>query len=317
MFRWPGRPNFFCIGAMRAGSTSLYQYLRQHPDILMSTEKETDFFSLGDLPQRELPNGAFLYRSATAAEYRQKFARWQGERAVGEVSPSYMYYARTAARLHQAVPDAKIICCLRDPVERAYSHYSLNRKVDIEPVHSFREALDQEAQRTHWGHRFAYVGMSLYDQQLARYQELFEASRIHVMLFDDFTRNPAAALRDIFRFLNVDESFEPDTSVRHNRSGVMRNRLLRRMGRPTRIRRWLLRNLPPGPVSRLGRVLMRSLPRVETEVRERLNETFRDDLLRLEARIGRDLSHWRRPPSTTTSAAEVVLGSPTGQSTRA
>ena len=108
-------------------------------------------------------------------------------------------------------------------VERAYSHYSLNRKVDIEPIYSFREALTREAERQEYGHRFAYVGMSLYHEQLARYFDAFDSSQIHVMLFEDFTRNTAAALHEIFRFLEVDDGFEPDISVVHNRSGVMRN----------------------------------------------------------------------------------------------
>ena len=288
-------PNFFCIGAMRTGSTSLYHYLLQHPDVFMSREKETDFFSLGDLADGELPKKASANRCKNAEAYLQTFKGWSGERAIGEVSPSYLFHARAAIRMHEAAPQAKIVCCLRDPIDRAYSHYSLNRKLDIEPIHNFREALELEGERDDWGHRYAYVGMGRYSEQLDRFYKFFQPEQIHVLFFEDFTRDAVAAVQSIFRFLAVDDAFEPDVSVPYNRSGVLKSPLLRRLGRMRRLRRLLLRNLPPGPMSRLGRLVMRDLPGVEPDVRAHLNDVFADDLRSLETRIDRDLSHWRHP----------------------
>ncbi|MCG8469073.1 MAG: sulfotransferase [Gemmatimonadetes bacterium] len=291
---WPGFPNFFCIGAMRTGSTSLHAYLDQHPDIFMSRQKETDYFVFSGDTSVVPTRGHHRYRAETLDDYRKQFRGWNGETAIGEVSPSYLLYPHVAERIGATVPDARVICCLRDPVERTYSHYSFNRKYDLEEVESFGEALDLETERGAYdGYCFAYTHLSLYDRQLARYFDVFDASRIHVYLFDDFKRDPVGVLQGIFAFLGVDPDFEPDTSVAHNRSGVVGNPLLRRIHALRPLRRWLLRTLPPGPVSRFGRVVMKDLPPIEPQVRERLNRVFHDDLLRLEHRIGRDLSGWR------------------------
>ena len=130
-------PDFVVIGAARCATTSLYEYLRQHPQVFMSPEKETDYFSLGDLPQDEVPPGASRYRARTRAEYEAQFALAGDARAVGEASPTYLFYSRSADRMGRVIPDAKLICVLRDPVERAYSHWALARRSGFEPLADF------------------------------------------------------------------------------------------------------------------------------------------------------------------------------------
>src|SRR6185369_2704392 len=99
-------PNFVIIGAARCGTTSLYAYLREHPQVFMSPEKETDYFSLGDLPPADVPRNASAYRARTRDDY-ERFFRGAGDAiAVGEASPTYLFYPRSAERMQQAIPAA-------------------------------------------------------------------------------------------------------------------------------------------------------------------------------------------------------------------
>ena len=93
-------PDFVVIGAARCATTSLYEYLRQHPQVFMSPEKETDYFSLGDLPQGDVPAAASKYRARTLDEYEALFRGAGAARVAGEASPSYLFYARSAPRMH-------------------------------------------------------------------------------------------------------------------------------------------------------------------------------------------------------------------------
>ena len=119
-------PNFLIIGAMRAGTTSLYHYLKQHPQVYMSPVKEPRFFALeGEKPDPGRPTDERLMNhSITDIEaYRALFQAVSKETAIGEASPLYLYSPKAPERIRHYIPDAKLIAVLRDPVERAYSHF--------------------------------------------------------------------------------------------------------------------------------------------------------------------------------------------------
>ncbi len=289
-------PDFVVIGAARCATTSLYAYLRQHPDVFMSPEKETDYFSLGDLPPSDVPLHAFPYRARTREDYERLFQDAGAARAVGEASPTYLFYARSAARTQQAIPEAKLICILRDPVERAYSHYALARKMGFDALTDFEAAVAAEDER--WRHdrsmRFAYTRASLYHDGLLEFWKRFARERILVLEFEDFAADPAGTMRVVQDFLGVDPSFTPDVSIRHNRSMLPRSALVREaFGRPFHLRRLLQRSLPPRLVTRLGNLIMRPPPGLAPQVRTRLLPRFAEDTRRLEALLDRDLSRWR------------------------
>ncbi|MEE9386217.1 MAG: sulfotransferase [Nannocystaceae bacterium] len=291
---------------MRTGSTSLYHYLAQHPDVFMSAEKETDFFSLGDLADRELPRGASPHRKRTRGEYLKAFSGWQGERAMGEVSPSYFFFARAAPRLLEAMPRAKLLCCLRDPCDRVHSHYGLTRKFNREHATDLRRALELEPDRREFGITYAYLAASFYDRQLQPWWSRFAKEQLHVYSFDDFVRDPKGQMRQIYEFLDVDGTFVPDTEVAFERSGVLRG-AAKPFLRPSAYRRWAARHLPPKLVSRIGGVLMKPLPPMDIELRAELIETFRSDILRLQERIDRDLTAWLKIERSVTPAPVVRL----------
>ena len=256
-------PDFVIIGAARCATTSLYAYLREHPEVFMSPEKETDFFSLGDLPPSEVPRNASAYRARTREEYERFFRDAGDARAVGEASPTYLFYPRSAARMQQAIPQAKLICILRDPVERAYSHYALARKMGFEVLPDFEAAVAAEDER--WRHdrsmRFTYTRASFYHDGLREFWQRFARERILVLLFEDFAADPAGTMRTVHEFLGVDPGFTPDVGIRHNRSMLPRSTLVREaFGRPFRLRRFLQRSLPPRLVTHLGNLIMRPPP---------------------------------------------------------
>ncbi|MBM4246090.1 MAG: sulfotransferase [Deltaproteobacteria bacterium] len=289
-------PDFVIVGAARCGTTSLQAYLRQHPEVFMSAEKETDYFSLGDLPASEVPVHASAYRAKTRAEYERCFRDAGGARAVGEASPTYLFYPRSAERMRQAIPDARVICVLRDPVERAYSHFALARKMGFETVTDFTAAVALEDDR--WARdrsmRFTYTRASFYHDGLLEFVRRFPRERILVLRFEELAADAAATMRRIHDFLGVDPAFVPDVGIRHNRSMLPKSGLVREaFGRPFRARRFLQRNLPPRLVTQLGNLIMRPPPGVPKDVRERLLPRFVEDVRLVESLVGRDLSAWR------------------------
>ncbi|HEX8199102.1 MAG TPA: sulfotransferase [Isosphaeraceae bacterium] len=262
-------PNFLILGAAKAGTTALYHHLRQHPQIGMSRIKETNYFALMGEPVdfRGPGDREFIGRFSvtTLDDYRDQFRHCAATPAVGEASPLYLYSPKAAHGIRHFVPDAKLIVILRDPVDRAYSAFLHLVRDGREPVIDFGEALRREEERIadRWEHIWHYRRMGFYHEQLSRYFVAFDRAQIRIYLYDEFHADPLGVLRDVFRFLGVDEGFAPDTSVRHNAASVPRERR------------------PP------------LLP----EVRRELQDGFRDDILKLQGLLGRDLSAWLGTPS--------------------
>lgn len=291
-------PNFLIIGAAKAGTTALYNYLKQHPQIYMSPEKEPKFFALegekldfcgpGD---REKINRS----SITDIEaYRTLFQGVSNETAIGEASPLYLYSPKAPERIRHYIPNAKLIAILRDPVERAYSGYMMHVGEGRETLTDFAQALQAEEMRIRnnwgWGH---YVSVGFYYAQLKRYFDTFNQDQIRVYLYEDLQANPIGLLQDIFRFLGVDETFVPDISIRHNVTGIPKNNVLRA----------LLQSLNPvKPVFKLFLPAMLSHyikkqtfvkpPSLSPELRRQLIEVYREDILKLQYLIQYDLSKW-------------------------
>ncbi len=298
-------PNFIVIGAGRCGTTSLHYYLGQHPDVFVSALKEPNYFAFD--PDLEAVQGhgdpadGDLYPVRTEREYLDLFASRGDASVVGEVSPLYFYTSGTAERIHGAVPDARIIAVLRDPAERAYSGY-MKYVRDGAESRSFEQAVEDELEgRTPSSRRgrWHYLRMGYYARCLAPYFERFPRDRIAVYFFEDLKRDTEGTLTEIFRFLEVDDLFEPDCSIRYNASGVPKSRLLHRLLRDTSIARWAKKRLlQPGrtrwlaPVLRLqtGNLEKPMLPPV---MRDMLLELYREDVRELETMLDRDLGHWR------------------------
>jgi hypothetical protein len=304
------RPNFLIIGAAKSGTTALWHYLRQHPQIYVSPRKHTRFFAFEvedpDFcgPGSENPSLHYTmpYAVADLDAYHALFAGATSETAIGEASHSYLYESRASERIREYEPDMKLVAILRNPTERAFSHYRQMIRDGREPLDDFVRALEEEEARLrdHWWPDFHYVQVGLYHAQLEHYFERFPRDQIKVYLYEDLNSDPMSMLRDVFRFLGVDDAFVPEATARYNASGVPKNEALHLLlQRLRRIRPVVERFVPKRQYGRLLRIgsnlhnwnLTKS--QLSPKVRKRVtDEYFREDILKLQRLIGRDLSAW-------------------------
>ena len=289
-------PTFLIIGAAKSGTTSLYRYLEQHPDVYMSPVKETLFFA----PDCWTPAPDGSQRGIrTLEDYEALFAPAADCPARGEASPQYLFSREAPARIKALLPDARLIATLRNPAERAYSAFLHLVRDGIEPFTDFREALAAEPERRASGADplWLYQEVGLYADQLTRYYEHFPAEQVRVYLYEDFARDPAGTTKDALRFIGVDDDgFRPDTTLRFNPGGLPRSRQLHRLiGVDSRLRAWALRRLPPAfgttpMVKAVNRNLVK--PAMPADVRRELEASLRPSVERLQDLLQRDLSSW-------------------------
>lgn len=196
-------PDFLILGAQKAGTTALYAYLRWHPQITGPAWKEVSYFD------RHYRRGVGWYRG--------HFPLRPGNRLVGEASPGYLFHPLAPQRVHETVPEAKLLVLLRDPVDRALSHYHHEVVLGREPL-SFEAALDAEPERTRgeeerlvrergywsaawWDH--TYLARGRYAEQLERWLSLFPREQLLVLASEDLAADPSAAYARVLGFLGA------------------------------------------------------------------------------------------------------------------
>lgn len=290
------------IGAAKSGTTALYHYLRQHPQVYMCPRKETNFFAYGQqnvrfTGPRDANDSDFII--TTLERYEEQFAAVSDELAVGEASPWYLYSDQAAANIARRIPDAKLIAVLRDPADRAFSSYLHVLKDGREPL-SFREGLLAEEDRISrgWEPIWHYRHVGLYAAQVERFLDVFGRDRIRFYLYEDLLKDPHGLLADVFRFLEVDSGFSADISVRPNTSGVPKSRVLGRLLlQPNYLKTTIKPLIPPRLRYELSqRVNQRLLekPPLDEETRKELSVGYKKDILNLQDLLGRDLFAWLR-----------------------
>jgi hypothetical protein len=292
-------PNFFIVGAAKSGTTALYRYLREHPDVYLPDVKEPRFFSYDpeDRTRYAGPRAHELIDSVVTDRdaYEALYGAVNGERAIGDVSPAYLPSPVAARRIRSAVPHARVVAVLRDPVERAYSHFLDNLGSGWEPETDFERVLDlrEQRRRARWWRKWDYVDNGFYAAQLERYFDAFEPDRIRIYLYEELRADTRALVSDLLRFLEVDPAVELDVSARYNVSAVPRSKAVHRLlSAPTSVRRALKPLVPARMRTRIRRGNLYR-PQMSATARARLRDLYREDVTRLEAMIGRDLSAWR------------------------
>jgi hypothetical protein len=297
-------PNFLIIGAAKSGTTSLYKYLKQHPEIYLSPKKEPGFFAFENQDAKFTGPGdqAVLDRILVTdlSAYQGLFDAVTEEKAIGEASAFYLYIATTPGRIKHYIPNVKLIALLRNPIERALSSFTHLRRDGREPLDNFAEAIRAEKARVRagWEYQWHYTRVGFYYTQLKRYYNLFSPEQIAVYTYDEFVNDPIKMLQDIFSFLEVDPSFRPNMSVKYNVSGQPKLRFLHHFLIRPSIVKSLLKMLIPACVRLQTRRAIMKLnidpikPKISEETREYLNELFQNEILNLEVLINRDLSNW-------------------------
>jgi len=291
-------PTFLLIGAGKSGTTSIYNHLRQHPDVYMPRIKEPLFFAFeGQRVNFCGPGDAEINARAvtTLQRYQDLFHEGVGRAALGEASVAYLYYPSAAERISRLLPDAKLIVVLRCPADRAYANYLHALRLGREPLGSFADALDAEPARiaAGWSHFYHYASKGWYYRQLSHWLKLFPREQILFNLYDDLEQNPAELMRRIFSFIGVDPDHPISTEKKFNVSG-----------QPTgiRIRNFVQRGSPMAQIvlpkqmrATLKNAILKCSLRqgyMPSAVRKELMNTYAPDISKLADLIERDLSGW-------------------------
>jgi hypothetical protein len=264
----------------------------------MSPRKEPHFFE--GMQSDFYRPGRKVMPVTDLGEYEALFAAVKEERAIGEASASYLYSPRAPASINGSVPDAKLIAVLRNPADRAYSNFLHCLRVDREPLPTFAEALQAEEGRIRdsWGPLWHYKRKGFYYAQVSRYFDTFGRNRVGIWLYEDLRNEPLKMLRDIFGFLGVDETFVPDLSIEYNTAGLPRTKGLYNLAtslaaRTPALEAALRERLLPAVLRRYikSRIFVQPPP-FPAELRRQLIDSYREDVLKLQDLIGRDLSMW-------------------------
>jgi hypothetical protein len=279
----------FLVGAAKAGTTSLWFYLSQHPDIFMAPTKEPHYFS----QIRPAPRLAMFFPHITTTDdYLALFQGRRTERVVGEASTSYLWDERVPARIKAVSPEARVLIILRDPVARAHSHYWNDAAEGIDK-RSFLAALQQDLHDpvAAWGVSSLYLQAGLYAESVARYMDLFPG-RVHVVFFEEFISDMRGHMRDVFSFLGVDPSVAGRLSLEpQNPSKLPRNDLAKRLLRAFGLRRRARELVPHSLHPPLRALLVRTgkAPDMEPAAGRLLTEYYREDIEKLAKLLGRDV----------------------------
>jgi len=296
-------PDFLLIGAARSGTTSLNNYLGQHPEIFICPKKESSFFALEGHPRNFAGPSAdiswFNPHIVTAiSDYQALFNGISSEKVSGEASVLYLYSPIAARNIYRYLPNAKLLVILRNPAERAYSNFMFQVSRGHETILDFQKALDEEPRRiaANWRHMWHYKQLGFYYQQLSHYYDLFSHDQIRVYLYEDYNRDPMPILKNIYAFLQVDDTFQPDLSIQLNISGLPKSRKMDAFLKSRNLLKSALRSFLPRKLRSLirNRVYRQNLnrPELAPEIRRALLEEYREDILKLQDIIQRDLMGW-------------------------
>jgi len=294
-------PNFLLIGPPKCGTTALYATLARHPQVFMSPVKEPYFFAFdGEPVVFGGPDGAHFQRHAVTSQaaYTELFATAGEQQVRGEASTIYLssYQPRdTATRIHDALPMARLVAVLRQPVDRAYSAFTDLRARGLEPLADFREALAAEAQRTaaNWRPGFRYWQNGLYAQNLTPYCERFPHIQVRIYLYEDWRDHPQTLLADLCNFLEIDPARLPVQVQQRNVTRWARSRWMERLLQSNGwIRGILPRRLRRAMSTRLRAWNQVKPPPLDPALRSNLTERYRDEIMHLQGLIGCDLRHW-------------------------
>ncbi len=287
--RWP---DFFIVGAAKAGTTSLFDSLAQHPQVFTPRVKEPNHFStIAPPPERR----AFFPSIRDESEYLALFAAARPEQVTGEASTSYLWDPEAAARIHAVAPGARIVAMLRDPVERAWSHYLNDVREGVE-TRSFDDAIEADAADPdgRWGDASLFVQLGFYTHQLRRYLEIFPDTR--VLFFEEFVRDVPGHLDRVCDFLGVTRFDDAAAAIRTtNEYARPRNRLARATLGHGGVRE-LARSVAPQGVRTFVRRQLQTTgakPPVPDDARTRLESLYAGEADALRDLLGRDVP-WGR-----------------------
>ena len=312
------KPNFFIVGAPKSGTTALYSYLSQHPQIFMCSPKEPQFFAAdirGDQRVvRTLSDYLDLFRNARSV-------------VIGEASTCYLGSLSAPHEIRSLSPEARIVIMLRNPIEVMYAEHSECLYDGTEHILDFRLALGSDEPRT-WRSgrlrgqpvtRLSYRELVKFSQQVNRFINVFGRSNVHVIVYDDFADDPRLAYKEVLAFLGVWPNHKCSFNVVHANRQIRSTWCQDLLRHPPRLVRGFSHTFLPGPVRRtlgscLNRLNTKFVPRpmLDQDFRRQLELEFMFEVQQLSKVIDRDLCHWvagEHHVSAAQSEAEAYFGS--------
>lgn len=303
------------MGAAKAGTTALYKQLSQHPEVFFSPIKEpfyfakdivfddfrldmkanftTDLTQYLDQADRPALHNAFV---TNESDYLRLFEHAGQQKIKGEASVAYLYSEEAAKHIAAFNPAAKILLILRNPVDRAYSHYWMDRKMGL-TNNNFGEAIenDQQLSKKGWGVSSLYVELGQYAEQVQRFKEAFPTEQVAIIWYEDFAEHPWETLQQIARFLGIDAApLKTDGMERHNQAKEPRWTALQRWKRHSFLARSLQGMVPASLKTSMQTMLYKSqkVPVLSREERAAVLPYFEQDIKALSTLLGRNLNHW-------------------------
>lgn len=263
-------PNFIGVGIQRSATTWIFECLREHPEIYLPPQKEIHFFD------ENFEKGLDWYK--------QFFKEAKGKKAIGEITPDYLYNYRALRRIAKTLPNVKLLVSLRHPVERAYSAYRLLKNSYYKDI-SFEEAF--------WKKEYI-KNVGFYSKHLNVLFDLFPRDNILIFLYDDIVSCPEKVVKNMYTFLGVDSNFIPSTlNKTYNKILFPRvqNLFIKMKMEP------ILEGIKRSPI---GHLIKKSFFYIENKKRvkkkkidyQKYISVYKEDILKLEKLINRDLSHW-------------------------
>ena len=290
-------PNFFLIGTQKGGTTSVYHYLDQHSEIFMCPEKEPFYFMA-----EGMENASETYIT-DLNEYASLFTSVRNEKAIGEATTLYLSCPWVPGRIRETIgSEVKFIAILRNPVERAWSHYLMHARKG-HPMFSedFGMAIQQNYSFTRndevWEMGFYNIG--LYSEQLKRYFQHFDRENFLILLFDDLRKDVVSFMQSIYSFLELENTgFIPDTARRYNEASYYKHksqildRFLNKKNLPRSVTKKILGNKGWNNFSQWMNAKNTEKPVIDPKIRKQLNSSYSNEIKELESMLGRDLSSW-------------------------
>ena len=280
---------FFIVGAPKAGTTSLFHYLNTHPEIKMSSAKEPNYFSDKELFDQGLYYGTS--RIDTLQKYNSLFSGRKKEKLMGESSVSYLYYSEVPKRIKVYNTDSKIIVMLRNPVDRAFSHYLMDYRLGL-TSESFESEFNIKI-----GLKFQqYFLLGNYSSQVKRYIDVFGRENIHFIWYSDFKKNTSLELEKVFDFLSLNTNYCLDFNKVHNSFFMPKNNIVRKIYSIIWLRKVLVSLIPSTFISLIKSILFNkgNKPKISVEVRNSVSLYFEKDIEILENLLSVNLERWRK-----------------------
>jgi len=279
----------FIVGAPKSGTTSLYYYLNEHPEILMSSEKEPDYFSDKEILDQGLYYGKS--RIDSLIKYNNLFSKRDKEKFLGDASVSYLFYPEVSKRIKEYNPESKIIIMLRDPIDRAFSHYLMDYRLGLTSK-SFEEEFKNQESLNFQQHFL----LGNYYNQVKKYLEVFETENVHIIWYSDFKQNTEKELQKVIKFIGLNTDFKVDFNKVYNSFSMPKNNIIRKIYSVVWIRKILTFIFSKKLVNLIKSILFNKggKPKLSEKSREVLFSYYKSDIEDLEQLLSVNLSRWKK-----------------------